>query len=377
MAERTWDKFEAALLIDTYNSVDVGDFKRNIAVSKLSNNLRKRAVNLGLSIDSKYRNANGISMMLSTLVYLFSDGTKQPFKMPNNMFQEVYKIYRDNPKEFATLLAEAKKQCSDEFDLSTLSMENYISLIQKKTITGLNFEIVNKIELLKVRFIEHCNQAKRKGSLVWVENSDLIVWIKMLDSRLINISIINDSIFDSKDFYKFFRYQKSNELEDVLRTLVGKYNYTKFAEYLNFYIEYVNSLSDQDKVYLGFTSVFEENVVEREKLDKITAHSEITKENIDYEAKSGSGLFSNNNEIVSAGKDKPVLEATQNGVTRTAISDGSEEKHEQVGQKDETIVANHENESEYDDASDINEERFAAWLAQNAPFNTLGELYTY
>ena len=34
MAERTWDKFEAALLIDTYNSVDVGAFKRNIAVSK-------------------------------------------------------------------------------------------------------------------------------------------------------------------------------------------------------------------------------------------------------------------------------------------------------------------------------------------------------
>ena len=98
MAERTWDKFEAALLIDTYNSVDVGAFKRNIAVSKLSNDLRKRAVNLGLSINSKYRNANGISMMLSTLVYLFSDGTKQPFKMPNNIFQEVYKIYRDNPK---------------------------------------------------------------------------------------------------------------------------------------------------------------------------------------------------------------------------------------------------------------------------------------
>ena len=193
MAERTWDKFEAALLIDTYNSVDVGAFKRNIAVSKLSNNLRKRAENLGLSIDSKYRNANGISMMLSTLVYLFSDGTKQPFKMPNNMFQEVYKIYRGNPKEFATLLAEAKKQCSDEFDISTLSMANYKSLIQNKSITGLNFEIVNKIELLKVRFIEHCIQAKRKGSLVWVENSDLIVWIKMLDSRLINIRIIDNS----------------------------------------------------------------------------------------------------------------------------------------------------------------------------------------
>ena len=51
MAERTWDKYEAALLIDTYKSIDVGAFKRNIAVAKLSKNLRKRAENLGLSID--------------------------------------------------------------------------------------------------------------------------------------------------------------------------------------------------------------------------------------------------------------------------------------------------------------------------------------
>ena len=281
MAERKWDKYEAALLIDTYKSIDVGAFKRNIAVAKLSNNLRKRAENLGLSIDSKYRNTNGISMMLSTLVYLFSDGTKQPFKMPNNIFQEVYKIYRDNPKEFETLLTEAKKQCSDGFDLSTLSMENYFSLIQKKTITGLNFEIVNKIELLKVRFIEHCNQAKQKGSLVWVENSDLIVWFQMLDIRLINIRIINDSIFDSKDFYKFYRYRKYNRLEVVLRTLFGKYNCNKFSDYIDFYVKYVKSLSDEDKLYLGFKTVSEENGVGKDKEEKTETHSEIIKENSD------------------------------------------------------------------------------------------------
>ena len=514
MAERQWDKFEAALLIDTYNDVDSGVFKRDIAVAKLSNNLRKRAENLGLSIDSKYRNANGISMMLSTLVYLFSDGTKQPFKMPNKMFQEVYKIYRDTPKEFETLLAEAKKQCSDGFDVSTLSMANYKSLIQNKSITGLNFEIVNKTELLKVRFIEHCIQAKRKGSLVWVENSDLIVWLKMLDIRLINIRIINDSIFNSKDFYKFYRYRKYNRLEVVLRTLLGKYNCNKLSDYIDFYIKYVKSLSYEDKLYLGFKTEFEENGVGKEKEEAIEAHSGIVKENSDtpkalneiekvvpkieledtviksyqnekvgfikfckdvynigyvfanenltlllelekklitenkiefslfdfrdyekikqftyqvdfkktisrhyekqlftrvcfyfkvlliylsksiaeYNSTNGhNGKFtreneawlrSNSKEIVSVRQDKPVLEEPRDGVTRTVGSSNNirkddEDKHKQVAKKDEEKVPNHENESESDDAGDINEERFAAWLAQNAPSNNLGELYTY
>lgn len=255
MAERTWDKYEAALLIDTYNSVDSGAFKRDIAVAILSNSLRKRAENLGLIIDSKYRNNNGVSMMLSTLVYLFSNGTKKTFKLPNAVFQQVYKIYKSNREEYSLMLYEAKKQCSDDFDTASLSMEQFKSIFSCKIIDGMKFDIENNIELLRLRYIEYCHSKKQKGSLVWIENGDLVYWLNMLDSRLKNIKVITNSIFDALDFERFREYKRSNNLGEVLKPLVGQYNVDKFSQYLDIFFDYVDTLSEDDKSFLGFSSI--------------------------------------------------------------------------------------------------------------------------
>lgn len=258
MAERKWDKYEAALLIDTYKSIDVGAFKRNIAVAKLSNNLRKRAENLGLSIDSKYRNTNGISMMLSTLVYLFSDGTKQPFKMPNNIFQEVYKIYRDNPKEFETLLAEAKKQCSDGFSIQTVGIKTYKEIVEKNEIDDSDHTFNNKIDLLKRRYIDYC---EKKGQFNSFDSNHLLHWLDMLDLRLRNLKVINTSIFDVNDYERFCQFKKANKLDDVLIHLVGRFNHIVFSSFLSGYIEYIDTLSQEDKQFLKSLNDKREEVI--------------------------------------------------------------------------------------------------------------------
>ena len=57
-----WDKYEAAILLDTCLRVDQGVFDCSSAITLVSNILRNRAIHRGLEIDNIFRNENGISM---------------------------------------------------------------------------------------------------------------------------------------------------------------------------------------------------------------------------------------------------------------------------------------------------------------------------
>lgn len=254
MVEKTWDKFETALLIDTYNDVDSGAFKKEIAIAKLSVKLRKRATNLGYNIDSKFRNTNGIAFMLRSLVYLFSDGENKSLKMPSTMFRKVYGIYKNNREEYKLILAEAKKQCSDDFDVKSLSMQEYRSIFDSKEVHFFNYKINNNNDLLKVRYFEYCEQKIEEGKLAWVDPVYLVHWLDMIDIRLKGLKVITTSIFDSNDYMKFYQYRITNDFTTLLRQLVGKNNTNLFASYIDSFVEYVEGLSIKDKEFLGFSS---------------------------------------------------------------------------------------------------------------------------
>lgn len=287
MAERTWDKYEAALLIDTYNDVDSGAFKRDIAIAKLSDKLRQRAINLGLSIDAKYRNVNGVSFMLSSLLFLFSDGQKKSIKIPNAVFFSVYDIYKNDKTEFNMILLKARKQCSPDFDVLSLSMREYRSIFSAyKEIHNVNYNLNNNRELLKVRYLEYCEQKIKKGQLSRLDITFLLHWFDMIDSRLKGLKVITISIFDLDDYEKFYKYKNAHNFDELMRQLVGKNNINVFAKYIDSYIEYVGTLSTEDKYNLGFTksiaeyvqkSNTEENMKNGEVADKdihIKEHSE-------------------------------------------------------------------------------------------------------
>ena len=100
-----WDRYEVALLINTYERVADGADIHSEA-ERLSTTLRSLAIRKGLSIDDTYRNVNGMKMQLSNVQYLFTDGQKG-LSGASSMICQMYKMYRSNYTEYETVLKEA------------------------------------------------------------------------------------------------------------------------------------------------------------------------------------------------------------------------------------------------------------------------------
>ncbi len=64
VSQPSWDKYEAAVLLDALIKIKEGNMSKDEAVKKVSNELRQMAVNRGLEIDDTYRNEPGIRLHL-------------------------------------------------------------------------------------------------------------------------------------------------------------------------------------------------------------------------------------------------------------------------------------------------------------------------
>lgn len=103
-----WDKFEVALLIDTYLRVTENRVTKKEAIAELSKTLRQKAIKAGIQIDTVYRNTNGIAMRIANIQYLFTDG-KIGLSSYSLLDKQIYELYKMNKEEFSQLLEEAMK----------------------------------------------------------------------------------------------------------------------------------------------------------------------------------------------------------------------------------------------------------------------------
>lgn len=94
-----WSKYEVALLIETYQLYKSGVISRNDAIRNLSKRLRARMISLGMSINDTYRNENGISMQMSAIEYLFTDGQKG-LSSVSTLFREVFRTFNEDRSSF-------------------------------------------------------------------------------------------------------------------------------------------------------------------------------------------------------------------------------------------------------------------------------------
>ena len=69
-----WDIYEVALLIEACEKVIANNKAKPEIVAELSEALRKRAIKNGIVIDSKFRNKNGITLQMTNMAYLLTDG---------------------------------------------------------------------------------------------------------------------------------------------------------------------------------------------------------------------------------------------------------------------------------------------------------------
>lgn len=102
----SWDKYEVALLIDTYLiTKDLSGIEKQEFYLELSSQLRQRAINMGSHIDDKFRNQNGIAMRIANIQYLFTGIGLSAYSTLDAVMCD---MYLNNNKEFIEIINEAK-----------------------------------------------------------------------------------------------------------------------------------------------------------------------------------------------------------------------------------------------------------------------------
>ena len=108
-----WDKFEVALLIDACEQVQQKKITKPEMVSRLSSSLRRRAEKSGIVIDAIFRNENGISLQMTKMDYLLTDG-KTGLPGASKLYAEMAGLRKKHPDEYSQLLNEAKRQIDEK-----------------------------------------------------------------------------------------------------------------------------------------------------------------------------------------------------------------------------------------------------------------------
>ena len=121
-----WDVEEAVLMLDVLLKSLDGKLARKEAIHQVSEKLRRRAVNRGITIDDIFRNENGITFQMSALEAAYT-GMNTKLKQPTKLFTETVNLYRNQRELYERILKEAEnvvdpKPVQDEFCLY-LSMQ--------------------------------------------------------------------------------------------------------------------------------------------------------------------------------------------------------------------------------------------------------------
>ena len=103
-----WNKYEVVLLMDTFVNIEQGKLSRQEAVLKLSECLRRYALNNGEKVDEQYRNISGIGMKIENIRFIYSNGNNG-LARHSKLETEIVSLYKENQKVYKDLLCEAKQ----------------------------------------------------------------------------------------------------------------------------------------------------------------------------------------------------------------------------------------------------------------------------
>ena len=102
----SWNKYEAAILLDGYIKSLEGKVSRSDIARRISRDLRQMAVNQGISIDSVFRNEKGISSQMLRMESAYYGHT---VNLPaTGLFSDVVDLYRNHRSDYEVLLTETR-----------------------------------------------------------------------------------------------------------------------------------------------------------------------------------------------------------------------------------------------------------------------------
>ena len=107
MLQKTWDKYEVALLIECYENIKNGEDQKS-ALMQLSKDLRNMAILAGKNIDETYRNYNGMVWQYAYIKLAFNKGSYGT-RRPTPLFVKMVELYDSDRCEFDKILEEAHR----------------------------------------------------------------------------------------------------------------------------------------------------------------------------------------------------------------------------------------------------------------------------
>lgn len=141
MDRKLWDKYETALLIEAYWKIENKQGKREVVLQNLSDNLRKRAINLGDKVDDKFRNYNGMTFMLPQIKACFHPEL-YPTIRKTQIFGDIVKVYKTDRDQFDSLLLEAHNQVDGVADKDKIVLQSQFKQWLEKNFIGMNSQFV-------------------------------------------------------------------------------------------------------------------------------------------------------------------------------------------------------------------------------------------
>ena len=103
--QKTWEKYEVALLIECYENIKNGEDQKS-ALMQLSKDLRNMAIFAGKNIDETYRNYNGMVWQYAYIKLAFNKGSYGT-RRPTPLFVKMVELYDSDRCEFDKILEEA------------------------------------------------------------------------------------------------------------------------------------------------------------------------------------------------------------------------------------------------------------------------------
>ena len=202
-----WDKYEAAILLDGWLRVKEG-IPRSEVITLVSYKLRQKAVNQGVTIDSAFRNTNGINFQLLSMASAFE--ATDMGKTPSKLFMEVADLYHNDFASYSKLIEEAmqmlegtsevkdsfiqflRTQVPDKADKVLVAIKSIDEFaIATKALPCSFFDVLSEdtISLLKKKVINHKSFIVRHKSLP--EYSELA--LSLLEKFIMNTGVTSPS----------------------------------------------------------------------------------------------------------------------------------------------------------------------------------------
>ena len=149
-----FSQHESVLLLDAYlNSIATGQ-PRLQAVKKVSEDLRRIAINRDIEIDNVYRNVNGIHCQMASMESAYLGRTVQ--KPATKLFTQTVALFRENRDEYDKFLKEARSMVDGKLEIADAAGE-----------------IKEEHEVLKIDFHQSVNLADTRPLKVTYFEEDL------------------------------------------------------------------------------------------------------------------------------------------------------------------------------------------------------------